>query len=52
MKSYAILRTSRSLPTGEALAHVSSLRSASARGFVSTCPSPRWTGSWIHLQKG
>ncbi|MEZ6004457.1 MAG: ATP--guanido phosphotransferase [Planctomycetota bacterium] len=51
-KSYAILRTSRSLPTGEALAHVSSLRLGISAGLLPDVPLATVDRLWIHLQKG
>ncbi|MCB9907121.1 MAG: ATP--guanido phosphotransferase [Planctomycetes bacterium] len=51
-KSYATLRTSRSLPTGEALAHISAVRLGVNLGLLPGVPLGTVDRLWTHLQKG
>ena len=51
-KSYATLRTTRSLPTGEALAHISAMRLGVNLGLLPEVSLSTVDRLWTHLQKG
>ncbi len=51
-KSYATLRTTRSLPTGEALAHISAVRLGVNLGLLPEVSLSTVDRLWTHLQKG